>query len=410
MNIETSVTKRFVVFLTTLVLGFLLISFPGLSNAQTDDIPALKVKAGELLNQNKFTEALPLLEKIAVAEPKNADIQFYFGYCLLAKSIGTKDEPTRRQLRIQARNLFIKAKELGNQNALVETLINTILPDGSEKPRFSDNKEVEALMQEGEIAFTEGRNEDAIKFYQKALELDPKLYFAALFIGDVYRQKKDFANAEIWFEKAIVIDPNIETAYRYSATPLMEQGKFEAARDRYIEAFITEPYSRLASGGLTDWAQAMNKMVGHPRINIPTDVSKNKDGNLTITLGASDKKDDGSSAWTVYGIHRAAWQLDKDGKPSDYFAKAYPNEKVYRHSLAEEFEALKMVVETVKKDKTVVVLEPSLYRLIDLYDKGLLEPYILLARTDKDIIKDYPAYLKANRPKLRKYVIDYVLH
>src|SRR6266581_4438069 len=90
---------------------------------------------------------------------------------------------------------------------------------------------------------------EALADYQKALQLDPKLYHAALFCGDVSMQKGDYNQAEIWYQKAITIDPLKETAYRYSATPLMKQGKTGAARDRYVEPFIVEPYSRFARAG-----------------------------------------------------------------------------------------------------------------------------------------------------------------
>ena len=43
-----------------------------------------------------------------------------------------------------------------------------------------------------------------------------------------------------------------------------------------------------------------------------------------------------------------------------------------------------------------------------LNDEGLLEAYILLARPDAGIVKDHPAYLRANRDKLRRYVLNYV--
>lgn len=388
--------KKNAPWLMILVFCFFLAGFSFSAAAQTDDISALKDQVGTLLDQNKFTEALPLLEKIAVAEPKNADMQFYLGYCLFAKAIGTKDEPTRRQLRVRARGIFLKAKELGKKDPLLDELIETIPADGSEKPKFSENKEANSLMEEGEAAFTQGKNDEALKFYQKALALDPKLYYAALFTGDVYKQKSDFANPEIWYQKAIAIDPNLETAYRYSANPLMQQGKYDQARDRYVESYITNPFSRLAVGGLTEWAKVTKKGLGHPKIDFPT--------------GAGDKTDDGSAAWAIYGDNRAAWQLEKAGKPSDYFTKAYPKETKYRHSLAEEFEALKMVIAAAQKDTKVKMLDPSLAKLIELHEKGLLEAYILLARTDEGIAKDFMPYLKSNRAKLRQYVLEYVIH
>ena len=44
-----------------------------------------------------------------------------------------------------------------------------------------------------------------------------------------------------------------------------------------------------------------------------------------------------------------------------------------------------------------------------LSDGGLLEAYILLGRADEGISQDHPAYLKENRDKLRRYVVEYVV-
>jgi tetratricopeptide (TPR) repeat protein len=294
-------------------------------------------------------------------------------------------------------------------------MIETIPADGGEKARFSENTQADSLMGEAETAFSQGKNDEALNLYQKALQLDPKLYYAALFSGDVYLQKGDYANAEIWYQKAIAIDPGIETAYRYSATPLMKQRKYDEARERYIEAFITDPFSRLAAGGLEQWAQVTQKGLGHPKIDIPANVGKSADGNTTITLGAGDKDmEDGSFAWFAYGAQKALWQTGKDGKLSENFRKAYPGETAYRHSLAEELAALKMTVTILKermkdKDSKVKTLSPSLARLVELHDKDLLEPYILLARMDRGIAQDYRPYLEKNRAKLRQYVREYVI-
>jgi tetratricopeptide (TPR) repeat protein len=189
----------------------------------------------------------------------------------------------------------------------------------------------------------------AFEFYQKALKLDPEIYEAALFSGDAMTQKQRFDEAEKWYMAAAAINPFRETAYRYSATPLMKQHKYDEAKMRYIEAYITEPYNRYATGGMIQWAQVVGKRVGHPKIDIPASVDKGADGNVSIKVGAGDKDDDGSFAWTAYGISRALWMTGKDGKLSDTFHKKYPTETVYRHTLAEEFDGLKMVATTVKE-------------------------------------------------------------
>ena len=84
-----------------------------------------------------------------------------------------------------------------------------------------------------------------------------------------------------------------------------------------------------------------------------------------------NNKDDGSSAWISYGITRSTWR-------KELFAKRYPNESVYRHSLAEEAEALRSVISLATSDNKVKNLSPSLAKLKRLNDEGLLEAYILL--------------------------------
>jgi len=370
-----------------------------------DSIADLKAKVLDLTRQTKYIEALPLLEKIAVAEPNNAEMQFYLGFELVAQAMNTKEEPQRKALRLRARNAFLRAKELNIQEPLLDALIAAIPLDGADGAAFSQNIAANSLMTEAEAFFAQGKLDQALSSYQKALELDPKLYHAALFAGDVFIQKEDFVQAEIWYQRAIAIDPNRETAYRYSATPLMKQGKTELARDRYIEAFITEPYNKFARAGLVQWAQITKTSLAHPVIDIPTDVSFDEKGNANINLNANalgSGKDDGSFAWISYGATRSTWRKEK-------FAKTFPQEPVYRHSLAEEVDALRSVITLATVDKKVKTLSPSLAKLKKLNDDGLLEAYILLARADEGISKDHPAYLQANRGKLRRYVIEYVV-
>jgi len=112
-------------------------------------------------------------------------------------------------------------------------------------------------------------------------------------------------------------------------------------------------------------------------------------------------KDDGSFAWIAYGTTRSDWHKTK-------FTKTYPKEKEYRHSLPEEAEALRAVL-AIATEKKSTTLSPSLAKLKELNDDGLLEAYILMARADPGIAQDFPDYLKQNRAKLRRYVVEYVL-
>jgi tetratricopeptide (TPR) repeat protein len=389
-----------------LTLFFLAVAIASPAQAQTDSTAELKQRAGELVKANNFTEALPILEKIAAAEPNDGETQFYLAFALIGQAKNTKDDAARKALRVRARQAFVKAKSLNYNEPKLDALILSLPEDGSDSSGgFTSNARANQLMEEGEALFSQGKPDEALKKYQEALELDPKLYHAALFSGDIYMQKGDYTKAETWYQKAIAIDADKETAYRYSATPLMKQRKTDEARDRYIEAFIVEPYNRFARGGLIQWGQATQTTLAHPDIAIPTDVTFDEKGNAKINLDAATLlggKDDGSFAWISYGATRSTWRKEK-------FAKTFPDEKTYRHSLAEEVDALRSVLSVATAEKKDKKLSPSLTRLKKLDEEGLLESYILLARPDDGIALDHPAYLKQNRDKLRRYMMQYVV-
>ena len=373
----------------------------------SDSAQELRRRAFELSDQQKLTEALPLLEKLAVSYPSDSEVHFKLAFALLGQAAVTKDKAERAALRVRARNAFIKAKELGDQHPVLDALIQGIPVDGVDSAgakAFSSNSVANDLMNQGEAFFAQGKFESALSNYKAALQLDPKIYEAALYCGDVYAQQPDYGQAEIWYQKAIAIDPSRETAYRYSATPWMKQKRYDVARERYIAAYLVEPYSRFSEAGLKQWAQVTNTRLGNPVIDIPTTVRFDEKGGSTINLDPSalSGKNDGSFAWISYGLTRSIWQNEK-------FAKTFPKETKYRHSLPEEADALRSVVRMASSDKKVTALTPSLATLKKLDNAGLLEAYILLVKADEGIAVDYPDYLKQNRDKLYRYVVEYLL-
>jgi tetratricopeptide (TPR) repeat protein len=394
--------------LLALILVSILSTAPAQALAQ-EAPDAERAKALSLLwEESRAEDALPLLANLAKTRPNDGIVMFSYGFALLAHSKLLKDAEARKQGRLEARSYMLKAKDLGVTQPLLKNMLDGLPADGGKDDIFSENKEADGLMRDGEMSYVRGNFAEAAQAYERALKADPKLYEAALFAGDMYFKLEQNDKAALWYAKAIEINPDRETAYRYSATPLLKANKLEEARQRYIEAVIAEPYTRLPWVGLNQWAEKAGIQLSHPRVDIPTSVTPMKDNKMTINLDpkmVGDKSDEtGVSAWMFYGITRAAWSTSE-------FVKAYPNEKAYRHSLREETAALSGVVDLVKqqqKEKKIKQLDPSLANLVQLSDDGLLEPYILYAKVDEGISQDYPTYRKANRDKLRRYLVEYV--
>jgi len=363
-------------------------------------------RAFELYSEHKLLEALPHLEALALMDEDDIAVLERLGFCLLAKAMTLEDPEERRQMRVRAREVLLRSRELGNDSNLLNTILDGFPEDGN-FPSLSERPDVDAALHAGETAFVSGDFDAAIENYQLALALDPGNYLAPLFIGDVYYKQQQWDDAGTYFALAIQNDPNRETAYRYWGDALMHSGRMKEAREKFIDSVVAEPYNRTSWMGLLQWAQRAQVQLSHPRIESPNRLERKDDNSVNITIDfESLKKKDGSSNWMMYEISRVAWK--------ERFAKEFPEEPAYRHSLREEAGSLRLVATGVKGDlekKKIKKkdLEPGLAKLLELEEKGLLEAYVLLARPDEDIARDYVAYRETNRAALRRYLDEYVV-
>ena len=388
--------------LVILVLLVLALSFTAAAQDDPD-----RQRAFQLYKEAKYVEALPLFEQLVLKYPEDPAVVENLGMLVFTQSAYLANPEERKKARKRGRALLIQAQKLGANNPLLTSVVEGIPPDGGEDGSFSPKKEVDQAMRDGEAAFAKGDFPKALESYRRALLLDPALYEAALFIGDVYYKTAEQLKAGEWFANAVKINPDRETAYRYWGDSLMKQGKVTEAGEKFVEAYIAEPYNRLARAGFVNWGDKVRVPLAHPRVDIPTNVTS-KDKGTTITLdanifgGKDDKKNGAAAAWMTYGLIRASWQSE--------FAKQYPNEKTYRHSLKEEVAALRGALETVQNQKVDPKKEdPSIKVLRKLNKEGLLEPFILLALPDEGIATDFAAYRKTNVEDLRRYVKLYVM-
>jgi tetratricopeptide (TPR) repeat protein len=412
--------------LLSITLGATGIGIPALNvpvcAQQADD----RTMADELEAQGKLDQALPYLERLARDNPLDGAMLFRYGFALNVTSIQAKNPEERKRIRLKVRKLMLDAKAAGAQSPLLDSILQSIPEDGSGGVDvFSAVPEADKAMQEAEKAFSSGNFDTAIENYRKALKIDPTLYTAALYTGDGYFKKgyamradtperaEAFKQAEVWFAKAIGINPDIETAYRYWGSVLLESNRLDEAKLKVVEAYITEPYNRLSTQGLIRWAQAAKTKIGHPNLNEPkTDIqpSQGKDGKTEININLDPRmfeKKDGRSVWLMFDLMRA-------GYATDMFKKEHPGESQYRHSLAEQVFAYKATIgslrEQLKKGELKEEkLDPGLKTLLEIDKAGLLEAYILLARADRGIAQDFEAYRKASRDKLRQYVLQFVI-
>ncbi|HEY5838697.1 MAG TPA: tetratricopeptide repeat protein, partial [Pyrinomonadaceae bacterium] len=76
----------------------------------------------------------------------------------------------------------------------------------------------------------------AIQYYKKATELEPKFSSAFNLLGYAYRQNEEYANAEGAFKKYIELIPNDPNPYDSYAELLLKMGKFDDSITQYRKA------------------------------------------------------------------------------------------------------------------------------------------------------------------------------
>jgi tetratricopeptide (TPR) repeat protein len=362
-------------------------------------------RANALYNAGKRPDALPLYEDLVKAHPNEWLYAERLADCLGAKAAQSDDPAEVKTLRTRERDVAQRAIKLGDPNYFVQ-LLAKINPDGPVK--IAAASPGGNLLQEGEKAFTAGNYRAAYAKYSLAADADPKLYIAPLFAGDTAYQLRDLKTASRWFAQAIAVDPNRETAYRYWGDALLRIGNDPAAaKPKFIDAVVAEPYNQISWKGLQQWAQRTGAVVLAPKIVRPAgpEVDPKKPNKITIHLDPAtgdNKKNPATSAWLMYSMIRASYY-------GDSFRKDFPDEKVYRHTLKEEDSALSTVVTFVKEKKLdPATLDESLRNLVELSDAGMLDCWILVSGADEGIQQDYDAYRKGHRQLLRDYLDRFV--
>lgn len=365
-----------------------------------------------LKNEGRYLDAAAIYEEQAKLQPANAWLAATQAQLLELQSRCESDPAQAQAVAKRARALAEQAEKLGTDDPLTPLILHGIRPDGSrvETPAggFSQHEEADRLIREGEAAFGRHDFAKARECYQRAAELEPQNYLAALWTGDAYFGARELEPACTWFRKAIAIQPDNETAHRYLADALAKLGRREEALNEHIAAVVCEPYQRVTrqhfTAELRAVAEAKGRVIPRFRLGVySVDVAKKEIG---IASEAETHE-------AVYALACAGWRLEK-------FATQFPQEKVSRRSLQEEVAGLELLIATggPKKDAEPPEADakqkaedekwrPILAALAELKREGLLEAYALLERVDEELAKDYAAYRAEHRDKLERYIRVY---
>jgi tetratricopeptide (TPR) repeat protein len=347
---------------------------------------------------------MPLFEDLHAQQPKNPIYEERLAMCLQGAAAGMTPQDAKAAYA-RSKQLLLDAKANGDNSPLLITLLEKmgegdgsgVMPAAPATPAQADFAAAEKLFGTGDV-------KAALPLYQKALAEDPTFYLAALYAGDSLFKSGDCSQAGAYYAKAIAIDPTRETAYRYYGDCLTKLREMAKAKDMYIQAVLAQPYQRTPRQSLSTWAEANHARIAPPPVSLPNRAARGKDGNIAITIDASKTNDPESPLVLMYSMNSALWQGEK-------FKKAYPNEKQYRHSLAEEKDSIHGMLQVARETKiSNSKLSASTKVLMDIDKDNMLECYILLDAPDQGIAQDYVAYRKDHRDLMAQYIAKYDIH
>ncbi len=392
-------------------LGLAVLSLANVGFAQDDEA----AKANELFTAGKRLDALPLYEDLSKKYPNEQLYIKRLADCYGAQAGQDSDPAAVKAVLTRMRDAARRAAELGDVPEYIKQMANI----DPEAPLYGGiNSPGKSLLIEAENAYGAGDYPKALAKYTAAYEADPKLYQAALYAGDTAFVQGDLKTASLWFARAIAIDPDRETAYRYWGDAIKKySGDPYSAKDKFIDAIVAEPYNRLAWQGIKQWAEIEKAVILAPKIDRPAppkvDPKNPNTTEIQLNIGDLDeKKNPGGFAWMMYSMIRGSYH-------GDLFKKNFPNEKEYRHTLKEEDAALSMVASTVQgkvatnmkgKKTKPEKLDESLRNLVELNNAGMLDCWILISAADEGIAQDYDAYRKNHRQLLHDYLSRFVVH
>lgn len=381
-------------------------SIPLTPSTELLDQPKFR-KAALLGEARHYLEAAALYEEQLDIQPNHPLLLIRLAHVLHLQAQMEPDLAKAQGLNKRARELAKDAERFGATDPLTPMLLSAIREDGSmvepAKGTFSKQKEVEALIREGETAFSRRDNARAIERYQQAFALEPTNYSAALLTGDAYFADRQFEPACEWFRKAIALSPQTETAHRYLGDALDRMGWKEAAFHEWIAAAICEPYQRVTRQHFTAQMRQAAEAGGHAIPRFPPMRSTVEGTKVNLAVDPED------------GALLMAYHLVATGWRTREFAKHYPHEKTPRRSLPEEVTAIEAFLEMASHTETLDATKqaeikkwkPVVDGLKALKRDGLLEAYIFFERADDGLVKDYAAYRAEHRDQLHRYLWVY---
>ncbi len=250
------------------------------------------------------------------------------------------------------------------------------------------NKTARRYFAEGEEQFMARNYNKAAENYRKAIEADPNIYKARLYLGDVYYFTKRYNDAIEVFREAVATHPDQQEPLKYLCDAYYNAGMYDKAYTAAEDAVIMYPdLSMLAK--LLDAAEGVKK---------PFHLNRIPRGVLPVSPRAD----------TVAGTEEARYHRTESGTLWFYYNQARNNVKGHYDTTG----VLSGVGDiTRQRYLEVYCWEYMLSRSKDvdlddarkMQEKGFLDCYVMVSCFHQDFYDQYRQFAAGNKQHIRDY-------
>ncbi|MBS1625892.1 MAG: tetratricopeptide repeat protein [Bacteroidetes bacterium] len=251
------------------------------------------------------------------------------------------------------------------------------------------NKEARKYFAQAEQEFGSRNYNKAAEYYRKAIEADPSIYKARLYLGDVYYATKRYNDAIEVFREAVAAHPELQEPLKYLADAYYNAGVYDKAYRTAEDAVIMYPdLSMLAK--LADAAEADKHAFTLHRI--PREV-------LPVSPFA---------ALESVNTEEQPYRQAPKGSPWEYYTEA--RGKMIGHY--DEHGVLSGVGDITKQRYLEVycweyMLSKSKDESLDfarrMQAKGFLDCYVMVSCFHNDFYDQYKQFAEGNKQHIRDY-------
>lgn len=249
------------------------------------------------------------------------------------------------------------------------------------------------LVAQAEAHYEKKEYAEAAGLYEKATRDFPRCYVAYLYAGDAWLFRDKPAEALLWYDKAIELNPYDFRGPFFKATALRKLGRGAEAREAYVRALALRPHRESVLKAIRQNASELGIRFDDVPF-LPQTLARQEGKKVAIYVGPD------RPYWLVYGMCKAVWLAE----PQHRTERTGTEDRQW--SLTEERQCLASLLDNYfgLREKKEVPADPALDRLFAILRHNMIDGFVLYEiayRVSPDALRILP-------DDLFQQMLDYV--